>query len=70
MSGLRQAGDVVDLDYPPFFVDRLGSTTVDRNRPKAHYERLAPADARFGCTDDAARPATDRNIVPDIGSPP
>ena len=21
--GLRQAGDVVDLDYPPFFVDRV-----------------------------------------------
>jgi hypothetical protein len=23
MPGLRQAGDVVDLDYPPFFVDRV-----------------------------------------------
>ncbi len=22
MPGLRQAGDVVDLDYPPFFSDR------------------------------------------------
>jgi len=23
MPGLRQAGDVVDLDYPPFFIDRV-----------------------------------------------
>jgi hypothetical protein len=23
MPGLRQADDVVDLDYPPFFVDRV-----------------------------------------------
>ena len=23
MPELRQAGDVVDLDYPPFFVDRV-----------------------------------------------
>ena len=23
VSGLRQAGDVVDLDYPPFFIDRV-----------------------------------------------
>jgi len=23
VPGLRQAGDVVDLDYPPFFVDRV-----------------------------------------------
>jgi hypothetical protein len=23
MPGLRQAGDVIDLDYPPFFVDRV-----------------------------------------------
>ncbi len=23
MPGLRQAGDVVDLDYPPFFLDRV-----------------------------------------------
>ncbi len=22
MRGLREAGDVVDLDYPPFFIDR------------------------------------------------
>jgi hypothetical protein len=23
MPGLQQAGDVVDLDYPPFFIDRV-----------------------------------------------
>ena len=23
VPGLRQAGDVVDLDYPPFFIDRV-----------------------------------------------
>jgi hypothetical protein len=23
LPGLRQAGDVVDLDYPPFFIDRV-----------------------------------------------
>jgi len=23
MPGLRQAGDVVDLGYPPFFIDRV-----------------------------------------------
>jgi hypothetical protein len=23
VSGLRQAGDVIDLDYPPFFIDRV-----------------------------------------------
>jgi hypothetical protein len=23
MPGLRQAGDVVDLDYSPFFIDRV-----------------------------------------------
>ena len=23
MPGLQQAGDVVDLDYPPFFLDRV-----------------------------------------------
>jgi hypothetical protein len=23
MLGLRQAGNVVDLDYPPFFIDRV-----------------------------------------------
>ena len=23
MAGLRQPGDVVDLDYPPFFIDRV-----------------------------------------------
>ena len=23
MPGLQQAGDVVDLDYPPFFIDRI-----------------------------------------------
>jgi hypothetical protein len=23
MPGLRQAGDVIDLDYPPFLVDRV-----------------------------------------------
>ncbi len=28
MPGLRQAGDVVDLDYPPFFIDRDGALGV------------------------------------------
>jgi hypothetical protein len=23
LPGLRQAGDVVDLDHPPFFIDRV-----------------------------------------------
>jgi hypothetical protein len=23
IPGLREAGDVVDLDYPPFFIDRV-----------------------------------------------
>ncbi len=26
MPGLRQAGDVVHLDYPPFFIDRVEDT--------------------------------------------
>jgi hypothetical protein len=30
MPELRQAGDVVDLDYPPFFIDRVEDAVPPR----------------------------------------
>jgi len=42
MPGLRQAGDVIDLDNPPFFVDRVKDAV-----PDSSPGRQAQAAARF-----------------------
>jgi len=35
MPGLGQAGDVVDLDYPPFFIDRVEDAVPARGRRRS-----------------------------------
>jgi hypothetical protein len=35
MPGLRQAGDVVDLDYPPFYIDHVEDAVPPRRRRRS-----------------------------------
>ena len=52
MQGLRQAGDVVDLDYPLFFIDRVKDAVApDPQAPQIRrpvWERLRQPPGGFG----------------------